>query len=186
MHQGEPPSEDLENRSRRDNITVRRQEEGSEGPDLEAFVMGLFSHLLGDDYPEVQIERVHRVGSHPTSENKRPRDILVKFSSFKDKERILQKARRQDVVSFLGALCALFQDFAPATLLQRQRFRLITDGLKARNIRYRWTFPFGIAFELNHKLYHFVECGEAAAALGLPETSVDNGLARQGESQRLR
>ncbi|KAJ1169205.1 hypothetical protein NDU88_001111 [Pleurodeles waltl] len=77
--------EDLKNHSQRDNIIVRVREEG---PDLEAFVLGLFSHLLGDDRPEVQIERVHR-------------------------------------------------------------------------------------------------CGEAAAALGLPETSVDNGLAGQEESRRL-
>ncbi|KAJ1161517.1 hypothetical protein NDU88_002002 [Pleurodeles waltl] len=159
---------DLENRSQRDNIRVRGLEEGSEGPGLEAFVMGLFSALLGDDHPEVQIERVHRVGSSPTIENKRPHDILVKLSSFKVKERILQKARQQDVVYFQGAQCALFQGIAPVTLHRWQRFRPIKDELKVRNIWNRWTFPFGISFELNNKPYHFVESREAVAALGLP------------------
>ncbi|KAJ1172452.1 hypothetical protein NDU88_004299 [Pleurodeles waltl] len=98
------------------------------------------------------------------------------------KERILQKARRQDVVSFQGAQCALFQDVTQATLLRQLRFRLIMDELIVGNIRYRLRFPFGIAFERNNKPYHFVECGEAVAALGLPETSVDNGFAGQGES----
>ncbi|XP_078505776.1 uncharacterized protein LOC144763734 [Lissotriton helveticus] len=40
--------EDLENRSRRDNIRVRGLEEGREGPDLESMV-GLFSGDLGDN-----------------------------------------------------------------------------------------------------------------------------------------
>ncbi|KAJ1097496.1 hypothetical protein NDU88_002614 [Pleurodeles waltl] len=96
--------EDLDNRARRDNVRVHGLEEGSEGPDLEAFVVRLFSTLLGEEQSEVQVERVHRVGNRAAGEGRRPRDILVKLSSFKVKERIPLRVRRQDTVSFHGTI----------------------------------------------------------------------------------
>ncbi|KAJ1119240.1 hypothetical protein NDU88_007426 [Pleurodeles waltl] len=166
--------EDLENRACRDNIQVRGLEEGAEGPDLEAYVVGLFSSLLGEDQAEVQVEGVHRVGSRVSGDGRRPRDVLAKLNSFRVKERILLRARQQDLVSFQGAQCSLFQDIAPATIAQRQQFRPVTEALRENNIKYRWTFPFGVAFELHNKACHFSTVEAAADALGL-ETRGERG-----------
>ena len=64
----------LENRSRRDNICIRNLEEGAEGPDLEALVVGLFSEVLGD-LIKVKLDSVLRVGPQPTCSSSSPRDI---------------------------------------------------------------------------------------------------------------
>lgn len=70
--------EDLENRSRRDNKRVQGLEEDSEGPDSEEFMVGLFSSALGEDGPEVRLERVHKVGPRLPGGKWRPRAVLAK------------------------------------------------------------------------------------------------------------
>ena len=87
---------------------------------MDAFVVGLFSEVLGDFSVKVKVNRVHRVGSQPAGKGRRPRDVLAKLHSFKVKDAILQAARRKEEVSFQGVTCMLFQDIAPATLTRRQ------------------------------------------------------------------
>ena len=159
--------EDLENRLRRDNIRIRGLEENVEGPDLEAFVTGLFQEIMGDSAMEVNIDRAHRVGPPAVSTRKKPRDILVKLTSFKVKENILRKARQNDNVSFQGHSCSLYQDIAPATLARRHQLRPITEKLRVDGIRYRWTYLFGISFELSGKSHHALNAEEAAKILGI-------------------
>lgn len=177
--------EDLENRSRRDNIRVRGLEEDCEGPDLEAFMVGLFSTILGDEAPAVSLERVHRVGPRNQGSTRPPRDILAKFSSFKVKEKVLQKARSMSTVSFQNATCTLYQDVAQATLQRRHQFRPVTTFLRDKQIRYRWTFPFGLVFQWNTKTYRCEEVQEAMTILGLePPELPTEGTNPAGQTSR--
>ena len=68
------------------------EEEGAEGPDLEAFVVGLFSEVLNYDQLKVKLDRVHRVGPGPRGQFQHPRDVLAKLHSFKVNEAILRAA----------------------------------------------------------------------------------------------
>lgn len=95
------------------------------------------------------------------------RDVLAKFSSFKIKEMVLQKAQALDKVSFQNVECSLYQDVAQATLARRQQFRPITAAVRDCKVRYRWTYPFRIAFTLDNKNYHCTELEETAAVLGI-------------------
>ncbi|KAJ1209248.1 hypothetical protein NDU88_004626, partial [Pleurodeles waltl] len=55
--------EDLENRSRRQNIHIRGAPVGAEKEDIVDYVVDLFRSLLGaDETQEVVLDRVHRVG----------------------------------------------------------------------------------------------------------------------------
>ncbi|XP_078524853.1 vomeronasal type-2 receptor 26-like [Lissotriton helveticus] len=87
-------AEDLENRTRRENIRIRNLEEGAEGPDLEAFVSGLFAEILAPQQLKIKIDKVHRVGALHSGNLKRPWDVLVKLHSFKVKEAILSASRK--------------------------------------------------------------------------------------------
>ncbi|KAJ1117211.1 hypothetical protein NDU88_005411 [Pleurodeles waltl] len=109
-----------------------------------------------------------------------PRDILVKLSLFKVKERILLRVRQQVTVSFQEAHCTLYQDIAPATLARLQQFCPVAEALRAETLRYRWAFPFGLAFELHNKACHFTAADEAAAALGLQSESEGGDFAATG------
>ncbi|KAJ1170051.1 hypothetical protein NDU88_001932 [Pleurodeles waltl] len=66
-----------------------------------------------------------------------------------------------------GAQCSLFQEIAPATLARRQQFRPVMEALREKKIKYRWTFPFGVAFERYNKACHFSMVEAAAGVLGL-------------------
>lgn len=56
-------AEDLENRSRRNNICIRAVPQGLEEQDIEAFVMDLFRYILGGS-PDlaIKLDRTHQVG----------------------------------------------------------------------------------------------------------------------------
>ena len=159
--------EDLENRLRRENIRIRDLEEGAEGPDVEAFITGMFHEILDNPMTKIKIDRVHRVGPPMTAVKRRPRDILVKMRSFKLKEEILKKARQKGDTSFQGFKCALYQDIAPSTLTRRFQLKPVTDKLRQDKIRYRWTYPFGIAFEFNDRSHHATSLEEAAKIMGI-------------------
>ena len=119
--------EDLENRSRRENIRVRGLREGEEGTDVKAAMKELFVSLLPKEYPEISLDRAHRVGPMRDGDSRGPRDILVKLSNSMDKEKILSEARKLEVVKYKDYPCVLFQDLSPVTLARRNQFRPVTE-----------------------------------------------------------
>ena len=157
--------EDLENRSRRENIRVRGLREGEEGTDVKAAMKELFASLLPKEYPEICLDRAHRVGPMREGESRGPRDILVKLSNSIDKEKILSEARKMEVVKYKDYPCVLFQDLSPVTLARRNQFRPVTEKLRQEQIRYRWLFPFGIAFEYQNKAHRTASLEEAVRIL---------------------
>ena len=80
--------DDIENRSRRNNIVVFNVPEKSEGGDCVGFVCNLLKDA-GCPEPEVKeaIQRAHRSGRLSREENPRPRPIHVGFSTYLHKEK---------------------------------------------------------------------------------------------------
>ncbi|KAI4902240.1 hypothetical protein NFI96_015028 [Prochilodus magdalenae] len=81
--------EDLQNRSRRNNLRIYRVPEGSEGKDVKVFVKELLHSAL-QPMPEVnlQIERAHRsLIAKPKDPIATPRSLIVKFVDYSVKRR---------------------------------------------------------------------------------------------------
>lgn len=58
-------TEDLENRSRRNNVRIRAVPTGAEDGDLVGYVQDLFCKILGSSSDStIKIDRCHRVGPH--------------------------------------------------------------------------------------------------------------------------
>lgn len=73
--------EDLQNRTRRNNLRIYRVPEGSEGKDVKKFVAEMIQSVL-KPMPDVnmQIERAHRsLASKPRDPNATPRSLIVRF-----------------------------------------------------------------------------------------------------------
>ncbi|KAJ1102070.1 hypothetical protein NDU88_007128 [Pleurodeles waltl] len=103
--------EDLENRSRRQNIRIRGAPVGAEKEDIGAYVVDLFRSLLGpEETQEVVLDRVHRVGR--AGSPGRPSDILACLHNFVLKEKILQRARNLQHVALRGHDLQLFHDLS--------------------------------------------------------------------------
>lgn len=83
---------DLESRSRRENVRIYGVQEGSEkeASTMVTFVENLLQEGLGltEDVPDLQIERAHRSVGPQLPDDAPPRSIIVKFLSFKTKERL--------------------------------------------------------------------------------------------------
>ena len=106
---------DLEDRSRRDNLVFYGIEE-TNGEDCEQVVIeniliksGMFKKEEVDNSVNI-FERVHRLGPKKR-EQQRPRPIIAKLGSFKDKEKILQRSYKLKDSPF-----GISEDFSKPTL----------------------------------------------------------------------
>ncbi|OCT71861.1 hypothetical protein XELAEV_18034838mg [Xenopus laevis] len=59
----------------------------------------------------------------------------------------------------------IYADIAPATLLKRKSLAPVTRILQSHRLRYRWLFPFGLAFTLNNQAYRITNHQEGLKLL---------------------
>lgn len=139
--------EDLDNRGRRNNIRVRGLKEADTTEDLPAALESIFNILL--DKPsdhKIVLDRAHRA-----LRPKPPRDIICRVHDFGLKEQIMTAARARREIHFADSAIQLFPDLAWVTLQRRRHLRPLISLLRARNIPYRWGFPFSLTATLNGK-----------------------------------
>ena len=129
----EKKHEYLENMSRRNNIKILGLPEDKEKEktwaDTEEMVKASIDKQLDFAVGEIQIERAHRVGK---PRDNRPRPVVARFTSSKQKEAILAKARQVKPKDM-----KFYQDLSSKTLERRaeQIPRLIQERKKG-NIAY--------------------------------------------------
>ncbi|CAH2322146.1 Hypothetical predicted protein [Pelobates cultripes] len=134
--------DEIGNRSRRNNIRLRglpeREGEGS----LMEVVTAILKPLI-PEVPEQQwhIERAHRALRQKRAEDKRPRDIIIKFLYFQTKEALMKRSR-EGTIKYGEVELALYQDLTPATLQKQRSWRPVTEILQKHRVRYAWGFPF--------------------------------------------
>lgn len=102
----------LEDRCRRNNLRIDGVKENASETwdDVEEKVQRVLQDKL--QVEGVQIERAHRTGKRNEG---RPRTIVMKLLSYKDKERILKVAR-----NLKGTSIYMNEDFSPATMKIRK------------------------------------------------------------------
>lgn len=135
--------EDLQNRSRRNNLRIYRVAENSEGTDMIAFVKELLRTTLQLS-PEVnlQIERAHRaLAAKPKSQTAAPRSIIIKFLDFTVKDMILRQAWGQRQVLYEEKPIFFDHDYSPELQKRRSQVREAIKQLKLKNIRAKCIYP---------------------------------------------
>lgn len=85
-------AEDLENRSRRQNVRIVGIPEGLEGGSPAEFISKLLQRVIGNDiFPTPpEVDRVHRMLVPRPAVGQCPRAVIVKFHRYQDKERVLR------------------------------------------------------------------------------------------------
>nr|XP_033818220.1 uncharacterized protein LOC117368600 [Geotrypetes seraphini] len=143
--------EDLENRSRRNNLRFKGVPDLDRYKDASEVVSDFCKALLAEEsqvMPNViDLQRAHR--SLGQTRGPGNRDIIACFGDFQLKEKVLQAARRRPEFVWQGLKVGVYQDLALATLQKRRSFREVTQILRAEGYRYRWLFPFGLHFTIN-------------------------------------
>ncbi|KAK1905486.1 Antho-RFamide neuropeptides-like, partial [Dissostichus eleginoides] len=106
--------DDLENRSRRNNIRITGVPEKVEGPQPTAFMELFLAETFGAKaFPSPPaVDRAHRVATARKTQSDTPRPFIARIHNFQTKERILKLAREAGPLSFRGCNIHIFPDYS--------------------------------------------------------------------------
>lgn len=137
--------DDLENRSRRNNLRIKGLTESVTDDEITQVLTQIFCELLGkEENFDLGFQRVHRVYRPKNVNVDSPRDILCCLLDFKIKEEIFRKARMAKKIVYEDREVTIYQDISRYTLELRRNLQPITSALRDRGMKYRWLFPFGL------------------------------------------
>lgn len=154
--------DDMENRSRRNNVRFIGIPEGREGGEVVKFLEDLIPELL-DIEGKCEIERAHRVASQQSRPGDRPRPILAKFLRSTDRDAVLRAARNKGKLSWGNNNIMLFPDYSKATQLKRDKFKECKKRLHDREVSFRMLYPAKLNIETKDGVKTF-ECPKKATA----------------------
>uniref|UniRef100_A0AAQ6A293 L1 transposable element RRM domain-containing protein n=1 Tax=Amphiprion ocellaris TaxID=80972 RepID=A0AAQ6A293_AMPOC len=171
--------EDLENRSRRNNLRFVGIPEFAESTDMVGFMTQLIYKVLGqENFPSpLKIERAHRT---PTTLPKRldpggkPRSILIKLLDFQDKKTILRIAREKGQLIFHGSAISIYPDFSAEVMNKQRLFDPVKRNLRGR-MKYFMKFPATLCVIVDGKLQQFT-CHKRAEAIFMSEPNSPAGM----------
>lgn len=134
--------DEMENRSRRDNIRVLNLEEGTEGKRPIQFFETWLPTVLNLDSSSggkkrVKIDRAHRsLGPR----GGRPRPVIIKLHNSRDKLRILA-VRAIPNLEYNEQRIFIHQDLSSSVREKRQAFNEVCQALISKGIRFNMRFP---------------------------------------------
>ena len=138
--------EDMENRSRRNNVRFVGFPEGKEGGDVVKFLEELMPNLV-DMEGRREIERAHRVASQRPAPGDRPRPILAKFLRSSDRDAVLRAARNKGKLTWGNTTIMLFPDYSRATQMKRDKFKECKKKLHEQGVSFRMLYPAKLRIE---------------------------------------
>lgn len=115
--------EDLEGRSRRNNVRLTGVPETTYIDNMEFYIETMFKELFGDSLsPMFLVERAHRsLGPRPPP-GTQARPILAKILNYRDRDTILRLAREKGTLHYQGNVISLYPDFTQAVQTARREF----------------------------------------------------------------
>lgn len=140
--------DDLENRSRRNNLRLVGLPELVSPSDLQYICEVEIPKALGLDH-RCRVERAHRIGpdrriqsTDTDREQRPPRQVIMRFLDFNDKSEILRVFRKRDTRLLLrNVKVLLFEDYSAEVAKKRRTFSEICSQLFRKKIRFRLQYP---------------------------------------------
>lgn len=134
--------EDLESRSRRNNMRIHGIPEGSEKNNMIGFVTDFInSSMQIPDDMDIRIERAHRsLIAKPKESNAPLRAIIVRFLDARMKEQVIQQAWKQKT-TYEGRTIYFNQDYTTEIQKKRKQVRDVIKKLKEKNVKAQSPIP---------------------------------------------
>lgn len=155
--------EDLECRSRRNNVRLVGLPEKAEGQDAAAFLERWLPEALGLDPREAPvIERAHRIGPLPSdSSTGRPRTLIMKVLNFRDKERVMRAARTKGKIFYDKDQVRLHPDLSAGVHKMQRSYDEVRKKLRDKGInKHRIIFPARLLVTHNDRSHLFQSAAE--------------------------
>ncbi|XP_056598310.1 uncharacterized protein LOC130416975 [Triplophysa dalaica] len=129
---------DLESRSRRNNIRLFGVGEGEEGRSVTQFVTDFLKRELPSLAElDLKIQRAHRIFTAKPRNNINPRQIIVNFQEYTTKELVLKEAWKKGHIQSNGRNIYFDHDFATEIVQKRMAYREIKKALKEKGVRFQ-------------------------------------------------
>lgn len=166
--------EDLESRSRWNNIRLVGLPEGTEGPRPTEFTAQLLQDTLGlDDKP--MLDRAHRTLRAKPKDGEPPRPLVIRVNLFQVRNHILRRAGEASPLSYMGRRISIYPDFTPAVAKKRAAFASVKKVLHScPNVKFGLLYPATLRITLPGGQTHRFE--DPALALDFIEKNIKKGV----------
>lgn len=146
--------EEMEDRSRRNNLRLRGLPEATGPEDLADTAVAIFRSLPGIDLPEqIELDRIHRALGPKSADPLRPRNVVCRVHHYVHKEQILRKAWESDDPELDGATIKILPDLSRATLQRRAILKPLMDLARRKGATYRWGYPLSVTFRKDQRSF---------------------------------
>lgn len=126
--------DDLKNRSRRLNFTIRGLPESV--TDVPEAVHMLIKSLIPDIRAhKLELDRAHRALGPPRQDGL-PRDIVVKPHYYNVKEEVMRRAHTTPHIQLMGHSIQIYRDISPFTIQKRRALKPLLMVLTQKNVKY--------------------------------------------------
>lgn len=138
VHYLQDKVDDLENRSRRNNLRFVGVPESIKSVDLQTFCSHTIPQALGLSHP-CKVERAHRLG--PPRDDSKPRPVIARYLDYSEKHRLLQNYRSQKGLVADGHKILLFADYSAELSKLRKAFAEPCRMLAQQQIKFSLAYP---------------------------------------------
>uniref|UniRef100_F7BM55 L1 transposable element RRM domain-containing protein n=1 Tax=Monodelphis domestica TaxID=13616 RepID=F7BM55_MONDO len=151
-------TDDLENRSRRDNLRIiGLPEDHNKRKSLDI----ILEEIIQENCPEileqegkVEIERIHRSPPVFNPQLTTPRNVIAKFKNNQIKEQVLQAAKKKPF-RYHGNMVRITQDLSASTLKDRKAWNMIFRKARELGLQPRIKYPSKLTIFLQRKVWSF-------------------------------
>ena len=138
-------------------IGVPEEEEKKKGTEK------IFEEITVENFPNMgkeivnQVQEAQRVPYRITPRRNTPRQILIKLSNIKYKEKILKSAKEKQQTTYKGIPIRLTADLSAETLQARMQRQDIFKVMKGKNLQPRFLYPARISFRFDGEIKTFTD-----------------------------
>lgn len=136
-------NEDLEARSRRNNLRITGLPESTNMGQCKTYIENLIKEIIGHENLSSLfiIEWAHRSLVAKPIPGATPRPIIARVLNYRDRDNILRMAREKGTINFQGNSISFFPDFTVAVQAARREYGAVKKFLQSEGIAYAMLYP---------------------------------------------
>ena len=143
---------------KRNNIRIIGVPEDEE---REKWVEGLCEQIIAENFPnlgkdtDIKIQEAQRTPMRFNKNQPLTRHIIVKFTKYSGKERIMKAARGKKFLTYKGRQIRFAADLSTETWQARKEWQDIINVLKQENMQPRILYPARLSFKIEGEIKSF-------------------------------